>query len=111
MNVTHLLTQCGVLTRVHHDGPPDEYNNPTERTEAREVRCWAEQRQAHDDTTDTHQLTDVYRIYLEPLDDLTGWDRLAIGGAVYEFHGPPWPAVSPRTRQTTHVEVTGRYVQ
>jgi hypothetical protein len=41
---------------------------------------------------------------------ITGSDRLTVGTVTYEFDGPPWEAVNPRTGQLTYLEGTVRRV-
>jgi len=110
MNPARLLTLTGTLTHVavDEDAERDDYNNPIPTTTTSTVECWIEQASASESTVDTAFQAEDYRIYLEAGTVVSGADRLTVLGVTYEIVGPPWPAVSPRTRQVTHIEAKGR---
>lgn len=110
VNPARLIKLSGVLTVRSFDGPPDDYNNPTETTVARSVLCWYEQAQAAEATANTNRQEETHRLFLRSCEDMTGWDRLAVNGLEFEVIGPPWEAVNPRTRQVSHIEARGKQV-
>jgi hypothetical protein len=112
VNPTRLLTLDGTITRSTIGPTPavDDYNNPIPTVTTAAVKCWVEQSQADDNTVDTDQQSETFRLYLPPTAAIDGTDRLTVAGSTYEIVGPPWRATSPRTRAVTHIEARGRRV-
>jgi hypothetical protein len=110
MNPQRLITLDGVLTVRSSDGAPDDYNNPTETTTTRDVKCWYEQAQASEATANTLRQDETHRLFLLASESMTGWDQLAVNGLEFEVVGPPWKAINPRTGVASHIEARGRQV-
>lgn len=71
---------------------------------------WFEQDQRGEDTANTDQQVERWRLYLVPAaaGQVSGSARATVQGDTYELIGPPWAATHPRTGQVTHVEATMR---
>jgi hypothetical protein len=110
MNPARLLRLTGTLVHLGAEDDRDEYNNIVRAETTSTVSCWVEQTQRSEDTVDTDQQAETYRIFLPAGTTAAGSDRLTVAGATYEFIGPPWSAVNPRTTTTSHIEATGRRV-
>lgn len=110
MNVAHLLNMTGTVMRTVHDGPADMFGDPTETSSTATFRCWIAQRMRDEDTVGRDLQAQEFDLYLEPAaaGQVEGSDRIAVAGTTYELVGPPWPAVNPRTGETSHVVATIR---
>ncbi len=110
MKIDHLLPQRGTLATVT-DGPPDDYNVPTEVTTTTEVACWIATHKGSEDTADTNQQTAQVTIYLPAGTTATGRDHITIDGATYQFDGPPWAATNPLAGGTVaYLQATAKRV-
>lgn len=113
MNVAHLLTSTAVVTTVTYTGPADGMGDPTEVTSTASFRCWLARPPVggggSENTANANTQIESLVLYLEAAAaDIDGFDRVAVDGITYEFLGPPWPALNPRTQVITHVESTVR---
>lgn len=110
MDPSRLIRLDGTLNGVT-PGEVDDYNVPTPVITSVPVKCWLEQSRASEDTSNTDQQAETYDLYLDPDSEPSGYDSLTVLGVTYQFDGPPWPAVNPRTQQRTHWEAKGVHVQ
>jgi len=110
VNPSRLLRLTGTLVHLGDEDDRDEYNNIIRAETEATVACWVEQTQRSEDTVDTDQQAETYRLFLPAGTVVSGSDRLTVNGSTYELIGPPWPAVNPRTTVTSHIEATGRKV-
>lgn len=110
MNVAHLLTSTAVVTTVTYTGSADAMGDPTAVTASLTFRCWLSQTQRAEVTDNTAVQQETWDLYLEPAaaDAVEGFDRVTVAGVTYEFVGPPWTALNPRTQLVSHVECTVR---
>lgn len=117
MNVARLLTLTAVVTNpvvVDEDTPHDEMGDPVAApADPLTFKGWYEQVLRSEDTANTDQQTEKWRLYLEPAaaGQVDGSATVEIGGGGFEMDGPPWEATNPRTGQVTHVEATMRRVR
>jgi hypothetical protein len=112
VNVARLLTLDAVVTEP---GAPtrDGFGDPVPGAGAPTTyKGWYEQSQRSEDTTNTDQQAEQWRLFLEPAAaTVTGSATVEIGEGTFELDGPPWAASNPRTGQVTHIEATMKRVR
>lgn len=113
MNVLRLLKLEAVVTNPGDGTDKDGFGDPVPgQADPLTFRGWYEQTQRDEDTANTDQQSERWRLFLEPAaaGQVSGSATVAIGGGEFELEGPPWSATNPRTTQVTHVEATMRRV-
>lgn len=97
MNISHLLNVPCTLVSVT-DAGEDDYGDPIETTVETATVCWHERRGAGDETTgEADWQADRQDLYLHATEDVSGLDRVVIGGVTFDVIGPPHTHVHPRT--------------
>lgn len=107
----HLMTQTGTLYN-RTAGTVDDYGDAATTEDAGAVtRCLLQQ------TSRTERLdgggliaADVTTLFLPAGTVCDGSSAIDVGGARFEFDGPPAPQWHPRLKQITHIEATVRRV-
>lgn len=111
MDPRRLLNLTCTVTSRTQTATPDAMGDPTYTETTDEWRCWLQQEQRSEDTVNTDVQQQRWTLFLESDALVTGSDLVTVGGVVYEFDGPPWPATHPRSGVVTHLEATVRRTQ
>lgn len=105
MNPQRLLNvPCTIHTVT--EGTADAYGDPTLSTSDTRTVCWVDRRSSKDNTEDSgaeNWLTANSDLYLPAGTDVTGNDRVTVGGDLFEIIGPPYQHVHPLTTTPIYV--------
>lgn len=110
MSLANYLNQSCTITSRATAATTDRYGNPDVTTTTASTVCYCEQRNATEDTANTDQQSQEWKVLLPAGTAVDGHDLITVGSLVLEVIGPPWPARNPRTQSVSHVECTARMV-